>query len=198
MARRKAKMRTNKVKRVKRTRNSRRTKRNTRRRRNKRGGDYKGTLKLFTELGKGVSGAVGRSLKEKYHKYLKRKTKDQTDKGNRESLLEEQNTAEAKAKADKADKEERDRLKSEAMYHGIKLKEHLENIAGKNAEDKRKEKETRDKKNGDYAYGGHWRSDYSFNIRNKDHYTNYEETQKEREYNALRDLFPREKYPQLY
>tara|TARA_Y100001958_G_C21194019_1_gene521708 strand:- start:54 stop:590 length:537 start_codon:yes stop_codon:yes gene_type:complete len=39
MARKKTKMRTNKVKRVKKTRNSRRTKRNTRRR-NKRGGDF--------------------------------------------------------------------------------------------------------------------------------------------------------------
>lgn len=173
MARRKTKMRTGKVKRVKKTRNSRRTKRNTRRR-NKRGGDRGGSLELIRALGKSVSGALGRSLKEKYHKYLKRKTKDQTDKGNIEPLLEEQNTAAEATRQEMLNIARTNKIEQDNHFFK-KLSEHLATEESEKV----------------YDWGPGGRIKLVKEVRNLD------EIKKEKR-GMLKRLFPDKEYPQLY
>ena len=172
MARRKTKMRTGKVKRVKKTRNSRRTKRNTRRR-NKRGGDLKGSLKFITELGKGVSGAVGRSLKERYNKYLKRKT----DKGIEQPLLNIENK-----------KTEKEKIEEEA--NGLVTLDFLKEKARGKAREKKEESIRIAKANFNYV-GGKVFSDYDNALRHdKNHYKNIENNEYKNELKRLQGLFP--------
>ena len=213
MARKKTKMRSNKVKRVKKTRNSRRTKRNTRRR-NKRGGDFEGSWELIKGLSKGVSGAVGRSLKEnlrrRYDKFSKKYLKRKTDKKNEGLLDATKAEANAKAKAEAAEAAEAAKankkrsLEDEAKAEGIDLKsvefkEFLEEKANKKARDSRDKLENDNRSNVDYGYGGNQVSIHDEKIyKNPRYLDEHEQGVKKREYKALRDLFPRDEYPNLY
>ena len=125
-------------------------------------------MKFIKELGKGVSGAVGRSFKERYHKYLKRKNKGQTDKGIKQPLN------------IKNIKTEKEKIEEEA--NGPVTLDFLKDKARE-----KKEESIRIAKDNFNYVGGQVFSDYDNALRhNKNHYKDIENNELKR----LQRLFP--------